>query len=281
MMNKILLSISLSLIFACQSPQKKEETQQKKIASLAPSVSECLIFLDSSKYNFKICTNYDTSKVFSELSKINIYPFDSESLLLQKPDCVILLDGFNSVATIGFLKENNIGFYVQKAQKPTQFFESLKDLSKMLSDSLTAFEKVKKLEKEFLDLNKTLKPKNIMAVISTQPIYIYGEGSFMDEMVKHLTGEGLACPKNSNAYPQISPETVLELNPDVLVFGSSAMRDEFFSSVTLFKKLRAYQKNQILVFDENCMSRPSPSCVDCLKQLQLKIEELERIKVKQ
>jgi ABC-type Fe3+-hydroxamate transport system substrate-binding protein len=271
---KLVIFFYIFFILCCQNVSEKRSQTTIKLASLAPSVSDCLLFLDPQKKNFAICTNYDTAKAFSSLEKVNIYPWDAEKIMLLKPDCVILLKNFNSPSVIQFLEKQKIGYYMQDADNPEKLFSSLKDIALMLNDSSMALKKIKFLEQEFQNLKNSIKAKGIMAFISTKPIFIHGYNSFFDHMVMHLTGERLLSPNNLNSYPQLSPESILEMNPSILIFPNQHTVDNLFSSIPILKKVSAYKNQKLVIFDENCMARPSPNCVECLKKLKKILEVL-------
>lgn len=278
MMNKFLAALAVFLFFSCASNQsKKEKSSSVNLVSLAPSISDCILYLSPDLEELVACTNYDTSQAFKKIPKIQIYPLNTEALLTHKADCVLVLKGFNAVASLDFMSEKRIGYYVQDASSFTAFFNSLEDIASMLKDTAQAKQRARKLKAEFENLKISVSPLKMMAIVSVNPIFIHGMGSYFDQLVKHLTGGGLVAPNNGLAYPQMSPEQVMEMNPDFLIFSNEGMRDDFFKTIPLFKQLNAFKNDNILIYDENCMSRPSSDCVDCLRALKAEIESSQGI----
>ena len=68
----------------------------------------------------------------------------------------------------------------------------------------------------------------------------------------------------ATAYPKLSKETALALNPDIIILSESPGNNE---PNEVFKNSAAVKNGKIFKIDADILSRPSPRIVDALEQL--------------
>ncbi len=97
--------------------------------------------------------------------------------------------------------------------------------------------------------------------------YTAGTGTFIDLIIT------TACGKNAAAalegYKQLSIEELLVQNPDFILLGDAAYgaTPELVAARAGWDQLAAVQKDQVVPFDDNLISRPGPRLIDGLEQL--------------
>ena len=68
----------------------------------------------------------------------------------------------------------------------------------------------------------------------------------------------------ATAYPKLSKETALALNPDVIILSES---DDNREPNNVFKNSPAVKNGKVFKINADIISRPSPRIVDALEQI--------------
>jgi iron complex transport system substrate-binding protein len=97
--------------------------------------------------------------------------------------------------------------------------------------------------------------------------YAAGAGTFIDLIITAAGGVNAAAALDG--YKQLSIEELLVQNPDFILLGDAAYgaTPELVAQRAGWTDLAAVQKNQVIPFDDNLMSRPGPRLIDGLEQL--------------
>ena len=98
--------------------------------------------------------------------------------------------------------------------------------------------------------------------------WTYGRGSFGDAVITMAGGYNVGRA-GAGPYPQLSPEQIIGLNPQVIVLGDAAygVSSRSMRERPGFDAVRAVQLNHIYPFNDTLVSRPGPRIVDGLEQL--------------
>ena len=98
--------------------------------------------------------------------------------------------------------------------------------------------------------------------------WTYGRGSFGDALITMAGGYNVGRA-GIGPYPQLSPEQIIRLNPQVIVLGDAAYGVSLRSVRERpgFATIQAVQLNHIYPFNDTLVSRPGPRIVDGLEQL--------------
>ena len=80
---------------------------------------------------------------------------------------------------------------------------------------------------------------------------------------------GISATKDlATAYPKLSKETALALNPDIIILSESSDNDE---PSEVFKNSNAVKNNKVFKINADILSRPAPRIVAGLEQIAEKI----------
>jgi iron complex transport system substrate-binding protein len=89
--------------------------------------------------------------------------------------------------------------------------------------------------------------------------FIAPEGSFIDDMLTTAGGENIAARANITTYQQVSPEVIVEQDPEWIVRPSTLPESEIRSAG--YNETTAVREDQIVVVDANLASQPAPRIV--------------------
>lgn len=94
-----------------------------------------------------------------------------------------------------------------------------------------------------------------------------GKDTFIDLIIS--TAGGVNAAAALEGYKQLSIEELLVQNPDFILLGDAAYgaTPELVTQRAGWDQLAAVQKNQVVAFDDNLISRPGPRLIDGIEQL--------------
>jgi iron complex transport system substrate-binding protein len=99
--------------------------------------------------------------------------------------------------------------------------------------------------------------------IDKNSLYTVGKDSFMTDLINRAGGESVT-KDIATAYPKISKETALALNPEAIILSDSETNrepNEVFANSPAVRNGKVYRVNADL------LSRPAPRIVEGLEQL--------------
>ncbi len=89
--------------------------------------------------------------------------------------------------------------------------------------------------------------------------FVAGEGTFLDAMVTVAGGRNVAASANVTGYQQVSPEVIVEQDPEWIVLPSNLPRSEIETSA--YNATTAVREDQVVVVDSNLANQPAPRIV--------------------
>ena len=99
--------------------------------------------------------------------------------------------------------------------------------------------------------------------IDKDSLYTIGKESFITDLISKAGGESVTKTV-ATAYPKISKETALALNPDAIILSESPNNLE---PNEVFKNSNAVKNGKVFKINADIISRPSPRLVDALEQI--------------
>jgi iron complex transport system substrate-binding protein len=163
-----------------------------------------------------------------------------------------------------------IPVYFQKYQKVEDVFKGLNDIGQIMHFENRAQHLTDSLKAELNTIQNAPKGKTTLralALISSDPIYVFGQNTLMTDKIKLAGGENALTEVFKQQSPPLTREYILQLNPDV-IFGLDAQRKQtFFNLYPELKRIKAYQNNRIYDLTDDLASRPSPRVVESVKEI--------------
>lgn len=241
----------------------------RRLVSLVPSITEMLAAICHDSMLVAVTNNCDYPEWVNQKTRINTYPLDVEAVMKAKPDLVVVVTEMCSYEDIKKLEGLNIPVYTQSYKDIDDIFRGIDDLgkitgrekeAKILSDSL------RKQKKELENMSKTdLKVLNITWI---DPIIVYGKNSIFTDKIKLAGADNAMQETLDKAYPTLSREYILKLNPDVIFGGTFEKMDStFFTLYPELKKTNAYINKKCYQLNDNLNARPSPRVLESVYEM--------------
>ena len=280
------ISIAIALIAHCQRLDEKKggdhvDSAPQRIVSLSPSTTEIIYALGLQN---RLVGVTDFCKYPSEAQKKpHVGGFldpNFEAIASLNPDMVFILPEQQNVQN--FLKELNIPFQIINNKTVNDILNSIKIIGKVchveqkahqLADSLSS--KIKTIRELTGHLSQ---PKVLISVGRTvgngnlADIYAAGENTYYSELIRAAGGQNVLTNK-SIAYPLLSAEGVIELNPDIIIDIIYGTGDNSLSENAARRdwqqlpQVNAVKNDRIFVINDSYAVIPGPRFVQLLDTL--------------
>jgi iron complex transport system substrate-binding protein len=251
-----------------------------RIVSLAPSVTETLFALGLGD---KVVgrTRYDTyPPEVSEIQEVGgYYDPNYESIVALRPDLVIILvehqgpEKYLTALGLNLIKVNN--------QTIDGILESIsiignacgkKEEAELMVASLQR--RMKAIREKTADLSRPQVMISIgrnMGSDEFQELYIAGQDGFYDEMLR-IAG-GLNAYRGRVKYPTVSNESVLKLNPEVIIDVVThpgqleGMEEKVMATWERFLGRTGMEKRRVYVLAQDFMVIPGPRFINTIEEM--------------
>lgn len=284
----LLLCISIGLLplLSCKSEnsqvktafQKRELTDDlgRKIAlpetveravSLAPNLTESIFAVGAGEKLVGVTTfcNYPPEAV--EIQKVGdtISP-NMETIIALKPQIVFVSTASQIENFTKTLEQQNIAVFITNPNDLEGVLRNLRQLGGIFDTAPQAEKLIADLERRIAAVENSVKDKprvKVFIQISREPLFTIGEESFLTEIIKRAGGESVT-EKVATAYPKLSKETALALDPEALILSDSADNRE---PNEVFRSSSAVKNKKVFRVDADIISRPAPRIIEALEQI--------------
>jgi iron complex transport system substrate-binding protein len=236
-----------------------------RVIALSPSINEIIFALGKGD---TIVANTQFSNYPQEAQNIpkvgGYFSVDLEKVVAMKPD-MVMLQGYdmNVVKNLEklhinhmLLKTNSMEEIKQTIQKIADFYDEKEESKKILH---TIDESLKSIE-------NIVHNQKILIVISattnfSKPIYVVGHGIYLEDIILHSNNKN-AYNVPTLAQPTVNLETIIKLNPDIVILLAPYLNTSNITAEALIQKwktipISASKKENIFVIDKEYAGIPS------------------------
>ncbi|MFD2201517.1 heme/hemin ABC transporter substrate-binding protein [Shivajiella indica] len=288
MISRSIISVLGILLFlACGQNQSKEviETKKAKIITAGGTVSEILVALG---FQSQIIATDITSTYPEDLQKLPSIGYrnqiKAEGILGLGPDLVLAEEGYLTDDVVKQLEST--GIVLQFFKKPLQISETyslISELGKFLKVEEKAAELIGKIQSEeailkaFLKENQDKGKPKVAFVMARglETVFLAGEETFASSIIEMAGGE--FAGKGFNDFIPLTPEAIVSINPDYLLFFESGLAtiggSNGISQIRGIDQTTAFKQNRVLAFDGNYLSGFGPRVASAALELAKAIRE--------
>jgi iron complex transport system substrate-binding protein len=233
----LFLQFSLASVLLLACAIARAQTNPERIVSTSPSITESLFALGLGPHVVGVSNYCEYPPQVKELPKVGTFlKPDAELIALLKPDLVILHKLPNDVADR--LDALHIKYAVVDRGGLTDAFTEIQQIGAaagVVTQATVLVEKIRtRLEQIRTQASKLNKP-SVVFVIGREPgtlsgLILVGHDLFLNDLIEVAGGRNLIAEDSSQPYPHVSLETILRMNPDVLIdmgdMGATAQERE-------------------------------------------------------
>lgn len=271
----IIKIISLIILVSCSDQKIKKLNNNKKIISLAPSITETLFLLgvEDNIIGVSEYSNYpEKAKSIQTVSTIT--DMNLELILNLDPDIAFILP--SQIKFKEQLTEMGIKTYVTDQRSIDKIITSIKLIGDELKISAVAKSICDSLETIMKNVRSVKKKdKNILISIGRDYssdinfIYSTGRNTFLDDI---LTLLGYANALESDIpYPKISAETIIRIDPDIIIDLIPLSNSDDISRAKIswnsLPTISAVKNEKIYLFTSDYTTIPGPRIFKFIQEL--------------
>ncbi|QKF68609.1 hemin ABC transporter, substrate-binding protein HutB [Arcobacter venerupis] len=227
-----------------------------KIVSVGGSITETIIALGHEKELIGVDqSSIYPKEVTSKLPNVGYWlTLPQEGILSLKPEVVIISSQAEPKKVVESLPKYGIKTYIIEDKPSLESAKiKIKQIGEILGEDKKASEIINRIENNFLKMKEEIKDKDRPKVLF---LFSRGEGTVMAAgtqtkpgvMINLAGGENVV---NSKQYTKISSESILEMNPDVIITsnhaGESGLDNNIVSSTNAGKNNQIYSMDMLLI----------------------------------
>jgi iron complex transport system substrate-binding protein len=243
------------------------------VMALSPALTEQLFFLFPPERIAAVSQACNFPPETSEKPKIQTYPLDIEQVLALRPGLLVTETGMTQPQDIARLRRFGIPVRVMQYRKTEDILNGMDTLARNLRALPEAMTRLRSLRDTLTRLGQesaaTTSRPTILVVTWTDPVFAYGYETWISDKIWLAGGKNVLTRALDKPYPVLQRETILSLNPDIIMGKSFEEMDRvFFSRYPELKTIRAYRTKSVFAFDDDLMSRPGPRFAESVREIQ-------------
>jgi len=239
----------------------------ERAVSLAPSLTEMIFAVGAGDRLVGVTTFCNYPEQAKAIQKVgDTMTPNIESIIALKPQVVFVSTASQLEAFMSTLAQQNISVFVTDPKSLAGVFVDLTKLGELFNteartqelvdDLLRRVDAVKAMERYESDLR-------VFVQVSKDPLFTIGRESFLTELLVTAGGKS-ATADVPTAFPKLSLESAVALDPDVIILSDSEDNRE---PSTAFKNSKAVRSGRVHRIDADLLSRPGPRLVDALEKI--------------
>ena len=248
--------------------------QVTRAISLAPSITESIFAAGAGDRLVGVTTycNYPPETASIEKIGDTLNP-NIEKIIALKPDIVFVSTASQLESFTKTLDEQGVSVFVSDPKSLDNVFRSIIGLGELFGTRENAEEAVRKLDgrrqmathaSSYVEPRaEREQPTRVFVQISREPLFTIGKDSFLTDVLKLAYGESVTRDVPT-AYPMLSKETALALNPDAIILSDS---EDNQTPNDVFKNSPAVKNGRVYKINADIISRPGPRLVDAIEQI--------------
>lgn len=252
-----------------------------KVMGLSPALTEILFSVvpDSEIVAVSHVCNYPAAALAKP--KVNTYPLAMESLVALKPDLIFAEEGIVSLESAAQMERMGLKTYFFRYKDLGDVWRAIDTIGALTGHSIRAqkvTDSLRAVQQQIgLAAVSGAKPIKVLGLISDKPIYAWGPKTIFNHMLKLAGATNAISDTFSKAYPELTREYVLKINPDIIIGGTKAELDSsFFALYPELKRINAYQKGQMYKINGDVLTRPGPRILQAVQEMATYVKQAQR-----
>ncbi|MBY8946950.1 cobalamin-binding protein [Pseudomonas sp. SH10-3B] len=234
----------------------------ERVVSLAPSLSEIVAELGAADLLVGVLDGGDRPTALANVPSVGRYgQLDMERLLSLRPDLILLWPGSVGPAQREQLQRLNIPVYVAEPHSLEQLTTQVQAIAEQLGRADAGRQLAAQLRQRLAQLRQRYQraePLRVFYQVWNQPLYTVGGGQIISDALS-VCGARNVFDDLKLPAPQVSIESVLQRNPEMILVGDQVQREAWKAWPTMAERVR-------LVPDKG-LERPSGQMLEALARL--------------
>lgn len=243
-----------------------------KIISLAPNLTEIIFAVGGGDLLVGVTTFCDFPSEAKAIRKVgDTQKPNIESIVALKPQIVFVSTASQLEAFMRTLDQQNIAVFVAGPSTLEDIYKSIEKIGEIVGNAQKAENLVENLKARAAAARGPViygsLPK-VFVQIDKDSLYTIGRDSYITDIIARAGGVS-ATADLATAYPKISRESALAMNPDVIIISESENNRDPNEA---FRNSPAVRNGKVFRINADLLSRPGPRVVDALEQIAEKLK---------
>ena len=238
----------------------------ERVVSLAPSLSEIVVELGASDLLVGVLDGGERPDVLRNVPSVGRYgQLDPERLLSLQPDLLLLWPGSVGPAQREQLKRLNIPIYVAEPHSLEQLSSQVEVIARQLGRADEGRQLAARLRQRLAELRQRYQrsqPLRVFYQVWNQPLYTVGGGQIISDALS-VCGARNVFDDLKLPAPQVSIESVLQRDPEVILAADQAQLDDWKA----WPQVAAVAQGRLLIVPDKGLERPSGQMVEAVGRL--------------
>ncbi|WP_426182626.1 cobalamin-binding protein [Pseudomonas sp. TWRC1-2] len=238
----------------------------QRVVSLAPSLSEIVVELGAADLLVGVLDGGERPAVLAEVPSVGHYgQLNMERLLSLKPDLILLWPGSVGPAQREQLQRLNIPVYVAEPHSLEQLTTQVQAIAEQLGRADAGRQLAAQLRLRLAELRQRYQraePLRVFYQVWNQPLYTVGGGQIISDALS-VCGARNVFDDLKLPAPQVSIESVLQRNPEVILAGDQPQLNAWKA----WPQIAAVAQGRLLLVPDKGLERPSGQMVEAVAEL--------------
>ncbi|MDQ1362269.1 MAG: iron complex transport system substrate-binding protein [Pseudomonadota bacterium] len=252
----------------------------KRVISLSPHGTELVYAAGAGQQQVVGAVSFsDYPAQARQLPLVGSYDkFDMEFILSLKPDLLVAWQSGNPQSQIDELIRLGFAIYITEPREFEDIARDMKQIGRLLGTQKTAEQAANNYLHELREIRRQYTgrtPVRVFYQVWNNPLFTVN-GEHLISKVINLCGGVNVFNDLEMLSPQVSIESVMVKNPDVIFYGSHETRDDWSRGWRQWKNIKAVANNHLFGIHADLIVRHSPRVLQGARQM---CEHLDRVRV--
>ncbi|KAA8558145.1 MULTISPECIES: cobalamin-binding protein [Pseudomonas] len=238
----------------------------ERVVSLAPSLSEIVVELGAADLLVGVLDGGDRPAALATVPSVGQYgQLNMERLLSLKPDLILLWPGSINSAQRDQLQRLSIPVYVAEPHSLEQLTTQVQAIAEQLGRADTGRQLAAQLRQRLAQLRQRYQraePLRVFYQVWNRPLYTVGGGQIISDALS-VCGARNVFDDLKLPAPQVSIESVLQRNPEVILAGDQPQLEAWKA----WPQVAAVAQGRLLLVPDKGLERPSGQMLEALARL--------------
>lgn len=245
-----------------------------RVVSLAPSLTEIMLDLQAESALVGILDAGPRPKSLMDIASVGQFAqFELETLLSLQADLILHWPTSISQMQLMQLKQLGVPVFSADAQTMDELAEQFAEIGALVGAEQRGTELTTQLQQQLVQMRARYQrdvPLRVFYQVWDAPMYTLGGEQIISDALRVCGAENIYADLALPA-PQVSVESVIARNPDVILLGSQRLAQMWQA----WPVVRAVQLRQVLEVPDHGLERPSLQMFAALEQLCEELAEFE------
>ena len=274
---RLLLAISLAVVAHASCAEVTKATASERIVALSPHSVEMLFLLGAGDKIVGALDYADYPEQAKKIPRIGGHEgVQLDRLLELEPDLVIAWQSGNQNRDIARIRDLGIPVYLSETRELSDIPKELIELAALVGANSKGEELANSYNNRLAQLREAYseRPKvRFFYQLWSDPLRTVASGSWINEMFEGCGGENIFASTGSD-YPQVSLESVIEKQPQVIVVPTHKGRKIPLDMWLEWPEIPAVKNQQMIFFDGDLLHRFSYRTLDGMQQVCERFDEI-------